>query len=88
MVHNCVVQVPVNAIGKKCRTTFLPLKSDNDTCFFADDTKVNCGAGEPGCNDIDSFFLQINNNYTDRAVSPGFFTLCCLYKVVYRFNNH
>jgi hypothetical protein len=45
MVHNCVVHIPVKANGKKCKTTFLPLKSERDTSFFSDDTKVNCGAG-------------------------------------------
>jgi hypothetical protein len=52
MVHNCVVQVPVKSNGKKCRITFLPLKSDKETGFFWVDINVNWGAGWPGCNDI------------------------------------
>jgi len=53
-----VVQVPVKAKGKKCSTTFLPLKSDRETSFFSEDTMVNWGAGWPGCNDIGMFLCK------------------------------
>jgi hypothetical protein len=58
MVHNCVVQTPVKAIGKKCNTTFFPLKSANETSFNADENNVNRGAGEPDCNDIVDFLYK------------------------------
>lgn len=58
MVHSCVVHVPVKAIGKKWRITFFPLKSERETSFSAEDTKVNWGAGWPDCNDIDNFLVQ------------------------------
>ena len=42
--HNCAVQTPVKAAGKKFNTTFLPRKSLSDTCFFSSEKSVKSGA--------------------------------------------